>query len=98
MVTAGRVAEMRADAGAEFPRKLGFFDALSIVVGIIIGAGIFLVPNLVARELQSPGWILGVWTFAGVISFFGALACAELGTAFPATGGNTFSCVRFTAR
>ena len=87
MVTAGRVAEMRADAGAELPRKLGFFDALSIVVGIIIGAGIFLVPNLVARELQSPGWILGVWTFAGVISFFGALACAELGTAFPATGG-----------
>ena len=87
MVTAGRVAEMRADVGAELPRKLGFFDALSIVVGIIIGAGIFLVPNLVARELQSPAWILGVWTFAGVISFFGALACAELGTAFPATGG-----------
>jgi len=54
MVTAGRVAQMRADAGAELPRKLGFFDALSIVVGIIIGAGIFLVPNLVARELQSP--------------------------------------------
>jgi APA family basic amino acid/polyamine antiporter len=57
------------------------------VVGIIIGAGIFLVPNLVARELQSPARILGVWVFAGVISFFGALACAELGTAFPATGG-----------
>src|SRR5215467_14836990 len=72
---------------SDLPRKLGLFDAMSIVVGIVIGGGIFLVPNLVARELQSAGTILAVWMFAGVISFFGALACAELGTAFPATGG-----------
>jgi len=72
---------------SDLPRKLGLFDALSIVVGIVIGGGIFLVPNLVARELQSAAAILSVWIFAGVISFFGALACAELGTAFPATGG-----------
>ena len=71
----------------DLPRKLGLFDALSIVVGITIGGGIFLVPNLIARELYSPASILGVWIFAGVISFFGALACAELGTAIPATGG-----------
>jgi basic amino acid/polyamine antiporter, APA family len=71
----------------DLPRELGFFDALSIVVGIVIGGGIFLVPNLVARELQSAAAILAVWAFAGVISFFGAIACAELGTAFPATGG-----------
>lgn len=87
MVAGEQFVEVRVDAGAELPRKLGLIDALSIVVGIIIGAGIFLVPNLVARELQSPGWILGVWVFAGLISFFGALACAELGTAFPSTGG-----------
>jgi APA family basic amino acid/polyamine antiporter len=62
-------------------------DSLSIVIGVVIGAGIFLVPNLVARELKTPAAILGVWTFAGVISFFGALACAELGTMFPSTGG-----------
>jgi APA family basic amino acid/polyamine antiporter len=86
MVAGESLTEVRAGA-AELPRRLGFLDALSIVVGIIIGGGIFLVPNLVARELQSPGRILGVWIFAGVISFFGALACAELGTAFPATGG-----------
>lgn len=73
--------------GADLPRKLGLFDALSIVVGIIIGGGIFLVPNLVASQLKSAPAILSVWVFAGVISFFGALACAELGTAFPATGG-----------
>lgn len=57
------------------------------MIGITIGGGIFLVPNLVARELRSTAAILGVWIFAGVISFFGALACAELGTAIPATGG-----------
>ncbi|HZC22961.1 MAG TPA: amino acid permease [Candidatus Binatia bacterium] len=69
------------------PRKLGLLDSLSIVIGVIIGAGIFLVPNLVASQLKSSPAILAVWVFAGVISFFGALACAELGTMFPATGG-----------
>ena len=87
MVTGEQLGATQATGNAELPRRLGFLDALSIVVGIIIGAGIFLVPNLVARELQSPARILWVWVFAGVISFFGALACAELGTAFPATGG-----------
>ncbi|MEO8025372.1 MAG: amino acid permease [Bryobacteraceae bacterium] len=71
----------------ELPRELGLLDSLAIVVGIVIGGGIFLVPNLVARELTSIPSILAVWVFAGVVSFFGALACAELGTAFPATGG-----------
>ena len=69
------------------PRKLGFLDAVSIVIGIVIGAGVFLVPNLVARQLRSAAVILGVWLFAGVISFFGSLACAELGTMLPSTGG-----------
>ena len=72
---------------SELPRKLGLIDALSIVVGIVIGAGIFLVPNLVARELKSATAILAVWALAGVVSLFGALACAELGTGLPATGG-----------
>ena len=71
----------------DLPRKLGLLDSLSIVVGIVIGGGIFLVPNLVARNLASAPAILGVWVFAGVVSFFGALACAELGAALPSTGG-----------
>ena len=74
-------------AVAGLPRKLGVLDAVSIVIGIVIGAGIFLVPNLVARQLHSAAAILGVWIFAGVISFFGSLACAELGTMLPSTGG-----------
>jgi APA family basic amino acid/polyamine antiporter len=69
------------------PRKLTLADSVAIVIGIVIGGGIFLVPNLVAQNLGSPAVILAVWTFAGIVSFFGALACAELGAAFPATGG-----------
>src|SRR5580693_2049790 len=76
-----------AQPTAELPRTLGLVDALAIVVGIVIGGGIFLVPNLVARNLSTPMEILGVWIFAGVASFFGALACAELGAALPSTGG-----------
>ncbi|HTM39338.1 MAG TPA: amino acid permease, partial [Terriglobales bacterium] len=76
-----------ASLSSELPRRLGFFDSLSIVIGVIIGAGIFLVPSLVAQQLKSSSAILSVWIFAGIISFFGALACAELGTMFPATGG-----------
>jgi basic amino acid/polyamine antiporter, APA family len=76
-----------ASLASDLPRRLGLLDALSIVVGVTIGAGIFLVPNLVSQQLKSAGAILGVWIFAGVISFFGALACAELGAAIPSTGG-----------
>jgi APA family basic amino acid/polyamine antiporter len=71
----------------DLPRTLGLLDALSIVIGCVIGGGIFLVPNLIAQNVPSAISILGIWVFAGVVSFFGALACAELGAAMPATGG-----------
>jgi len=72
---------------ADLQRKLGLLDALAIVVGMIIGGGIFVVPNLVARSLSSGVAILSAWIFAGIVSCLGALACAELGAAIPATGG-----------
>lgn len=71
----------------ELPRKLGWLDATSIIVGIVIGSGIFLLPNLIARTLPSGGAILSVWIISGALSFFGALAYAELGALMPATGG-----------
>src|SRR3954469_6482869 len=71
----------------DLPRRLGLADSIAIVIGVVIGGGIFLVPNLVARSLLSIPSMLAVWTFAGVITFFGALACAELGAAWPSTGG-----------
>ena len=71
----------------ELPRRLGTIDATAIVIGIVIGSGIFVLPNLIARSLPSTPAILGVWVAAGVLSFFGALAYAELGAMLPATGG-----------
>lgn len=69
------------------PRKLGLLDATFIVIGIVIGSGIFLLPNLIARDLPSAFAIVAVWVVAGVLSYFGALAYAELGAMMPATGG-----------
>ncbi|MEO7649880.1 MAG: amino acid permease [Bryobacteraceae bacterium] len=71
----------------ELPRKLGLFDATAVVVGTMIGSAIFLVPSSIARSLPSTGSILAVWVVAGVLSFFGALAYAELGAMKPSTGG-----------
>jgi basic amino acid/polyamine antiporter, APA family len=71
----------------ELPRKLGMLDATAMIVGIVIGSGIFVLPNLIARDLPSPRAVLSVWIISGILSFFGALAYAELGTLMPATGG-----------
>ena len=71
----------------QLPRKLGLLDATLIVIGIVIGSGIFLLPNLIAKELPSGPAMIAVWIATGVLSFFGALAYAELGAMMPATGG-----------
>ena len=71
----------------DLPRRLGMPDAAAIVIGIVIGSGIFVLPNLIAGDLPSSTAILGVWIISGVLSFFGALAYAELGAMMPATGG-----------
>jgi APA family basic amino acid/polyamine antiporter len=71
----------------QLPRKLNLLDATFIVIGIVIGSGIFLLPNVIARNLPSGPVIIAVWTVSGILSFFGALAYAELGAMLPATGG-----------
>ena len=71
----------------ELPRRLGLWDATCLVVGTVIGAGIFLVPTIVARRVPSASGIVLVWVVGGILSYFGALAYAELGAAYPATGG-----------
>ena len=72
---------------AGLARRLSLVDSIAIVAGIMIGGGIFLVPNLIAQSVPSVPMIMAAWVFAGAISFLGALACAELGAAFPSTGG-----------
>src|SRR5216117_4449420 len=71
----------------DLPRRLGILDTTAIVIGIVIGSGIFLLPNLIARDLPSRAAILAAWMISGVLSFLGALAYAELGAMMPATGG-----------
>jgi APA family basic amino acid/polyamine antiporter len=62
-------------------------DATAIIVGGIIGSGIFVSPGIVARHVSSPGLALFVWAGAGVVACCGALCYAELGAAMPQTGG-----------
>src|SRR6266481_759278 len=71
----------------ELSRQLNLLDATSIVIGTTIGVGIFIVPASIARELPSPAAILVIWIITGIISFFGALAYAELGAMLPHSGG-----------
>lgn len=71
----------------DFKRALGPFDATMVVVGGIIGAGIFINPYIVAQRLPTSGWVLAAWVAGGAIALAGALAYAELGTLFPQAGG-----------
>lgn len=71
----------------DLPRKLGLLDATAIAIGDVVGSAIFLVPSTVAQNLPCAVWILAVWVLTGLLSFFGALAYAELGAMMPSTGG-----------
>lgn len=73
--------------GAGLKRGLGLLEAVTLVVGGTIGASIFLVPSVVAREVGSPGLALAVWLFTGLMALCGALSFAELAGAIPETGG-----------
>ena len=68
-------------------RKLGLLDSAALVIGVIIGSGIFLVPGSVAGQLESLLAVIGVWVAGGVLSIFGGLALAELGASLPTAGG-----------
>lgn len=69
-------------------RSLGTTDALALIVGIVVGAGIFRTPSLVAANTENGGMFLTAWLIGGVISLNGALCYAELTTAFPHAGGD----------
>jgi basic amino acid/polyamine antiporter, APA family len=69
------------------PRLLGLTEALSVVVGGVIGASIFIVPSAVAQDVPFFGGVLLVWLVGGLISFAGALTLAELAAMLPRAGG-----------
>jgi basic amino acid/polyamine antiporter, APA family len=71
----------------DLARRLGVFDATMIVMGGIIGAGIFISPYVVARHLHTPGLIVAVWAAGGAIALAGAFVFAELAALRPGVGG-----------
>lgn len=68
-------------------RGLSLLDATMIVVGSMIGSGIFIVSAESARLVGSPGWLIAAWALAGVLTITGALCCAELAAMWPHAGG-----------
>lgn len=77
-----------ADAlDTEFTRGLGLYDATMVVVGSMIGSGIFIVSADMARLLGSPGWLLLAWLFTGVLTVTAALSYGELAAMMPRAGG-----------
>jgi len=71
----------------QLQKTIGLWSASSIVIGCVIGSGIFMKPATMAGQLGSPYLLIIVWIVAGFISLFGAMSFAELGTMFPETGG-----------
>lgn len=68
-------------------RQLGLFDSTMMMVGIVIGSGIFLTTGIMASDIPSPGLILLVWAVGGLLILTGALTYAELGASLPEAGG-----------
>ena len=73
--------------GPELVRGLNVWHATSIVAGTIIGSGIFLVPAEMMQDVGSAGMVYLAWIVGGLLSFFGALTYAELGSVRPFAGG-----------
>src|SRR4051812_22995937 len=73
---------------AELKRELGLFSCVLLVIGNIIGVGIFTTPGEIAQHLPSAGWVLVAWAVGGLMAMAGALTYGELGAMLPRAGGN----------
>jgi basic amino acid/polyamine antiporter, APA family len=69
------------------PARLSLWDTISIIVGIIVGVGIFQAPAVVFGAVSGPWQVLAVWSLGGVLSLLGALCFAELASTYPRSGG-----------
>lgn len=78
----------RSTVNASPARTLSSFDAVALIVGMVIGAGIFKTPSIVAAYAGSAEGVVLFWLLGGALSFVGALCYAELTTTFPDTGGD----------
>src|SRR5216117_2864452 len=81
------MSEAADNSSPKLVRGLGLMDASMIVVGSMIGSGIFITSAESARLVGAPGWLLVAWALAGVLTITGALCCAELAAMWPRAGG-----------
>jgi len=72
---------------ARLVRGLSLLDATTLIVGSVIGSGIFVAPSIMAGYVETPGLLLGLWVLGGLLTLCGALAYAELAAALPRAGG-----------
>ncbi len=79
--------QLEKEKKPQFLRNLNLLDSTSLVIGAVIGSGIFMTAGFIAEYLPSPGLILIVWLVGGLITISGALSFAELGALFPKAGG-----------
>ena len=83
----GPTATGKTALDTEFTRGLGLYDATMVVVGSMIGSGIFIVSAEMARDLGSSGWLIVAWLLTGVLTIVGALSYGELAAMMPRAGG-----------
>ncbi len=89
MLTADpQVHQENSVAPAVLKRELGLFTCILLVIGNIIGVGIFMTPGDIAKDLPTAGWVLVAWMVGGALTTAGALTYGELGAMFPRAGGD----------
>ncbi|MES2806685.1 MAG: amino acid permease, partial [Bacteroidota bacterium] len=71
----------------DFKRELGLLDGTMLVVGSMIGSGIFIVSSDMVRQLGSAGWLIAMWVLTGAITVIAAVSYGELSAMFPKAGG-----------
>ena len=78
---------MSETSTTSFKKSLNLFDSTAIVMGSMIGSGIFIVSADMSRVLGAPGWLLLAWAITGVLTLFAALSYGELAAMMPNAGG-----------